>query len=66
MENFSDFFLVACVFSQTPKVCACFVVAWRSVIFRTSPLSTITFVTKVEPLLVINVIGRFVWSRCLW
>ena len=56
---FSDVFIVASVFSWTPIVCACFVVAWWSVIPRTSIFSCITFATKTEPLSVIITLGKY-------
>ena len=54
----SDAFSVACVLSKTPRICAFFVVAWRSVITRTSAILSITFDTKIEPLSIINIVGR--------
>ena len=56
-DIFSNVFIVAFVLFKTPIVCACFVVAWRSVIFRTSAVSGITFETKTDLLSVIITVG---------
>ena len=53
-DTLSDVFIVACVFSKTPIVCACFVVAWLSVILRASAIFCHTFETMIEFLPVIN------------
>ena len=58
-DNFSVISIVACIFSRTPIACACIVTAWRSVKYRTSTFSCMTFETKTEPLSVITSGGKY-------
>ena len=60
-HNFSDVFIVACVFSMTGILCACFITACQNVIPRKSAISCTPLDTKFESLSVIFIVVRYPW-----